>query len=750
MCCYELKERNRLLRSLVIVVIFTICAAFLLPAYALDLNNPINEPCLDGSGDALPRDAYPLPVTRAGEIQSMLNQHRKVRLEPHGNYAAGGGPITLSSGQELYGISGSKIGRVVVADGATGVVLQGVDTDGISFLASEKVTRGNCFRRITGPVTIKDAKLEDNLFVDISNTQLNIDTRQRGYLRNNRFIRVMTHSSYPAIQMRGDAKRLSGANVFLWLNILTPLGDGVIVDGQDDVTFAGLDAESWNWSKQAKNPAMMTVTNTGTLRLMAASGGDAKSGIGHYLDAGADEAQIFGTKISRVGDPTVTLQSQVRRYFLSNIQNLSISVLAHDSFSVKAFTDSEPEVLVRGVNLGQQNLAADDIAELQRMFVNHELPVSSWSRPVLAPIPDPAGPDWKVGIDSRPDSSGYLQGLVDTQGIARVPAGIYYITKPIRLRSGQGIIGEGATRTAIIAKNPNIDMIVSDEHIKKTASTAFTLADLTLQGGRNGIHHDVAGAGAGAQFNLVYLSHVTFRDMSDSGIFIDGIYGWDNNFIDNVNFIRCAEAGVKQRVNPLYISGDAPGMSYMDKNVFYRCQFVESGRGIDLQARREDNLNAFIDCAFRDNTESAVSMKNNFSAVFANTDFINNGGSPVISSDKPTYFVNSYFRAGKNNVAMLPDESTCEGCVFEKGGASAASIMADKTRVFLYNSKSIDVPLGKITAGVLMNTFLQEDRQLNEQALFVDNGNIHVMAYGLPKPVSQLLSRRGYETQLGK
>jgi hypothetical protein len=41
-----------------------------------------------------------------------------------------------------------------------------------------------------------------------------------------------------------------------------------------------------------------------------------------------------------------------------------------------------------------------------------------------------------------------------------------------------------------------------------SAFIAFTLPDLMLQGGQDGTHHYIGGAGAGAQLNLVFISHV--------------------------------------------------------------------------------------------------------------------------------------------------------------------------------------------------------------------------------------------------
>jgi hypothetical protein len=47
--------------------------------------------------------------------------------------------------------------------------------------------------------------------------------------------------------------------------------------------------------------------------------------------------------------------------------------------------------------------------------------------------------------------------------------------------------------------------------LKKTASIVYTLPNFMLQGGRNGPHHYVDGAGAVAQFNLV--SYIMLLDI---------------------------------------------------------------------------------------------------------------------------------------------------------------------------------------------------------------------------------------------
>ena len=48
----------------------------------------------------------------------------------------------------------------------------------------------------------------------------------------------------PSLSVMGDPARPSGGNVFLWTNVLTPWGDGIIVDGQQDISFVGIDADA--------------------------------------------------------------------------------------------------------------------------------------------------------------------------------------------------------------------------------------------------------------------------------------------------------------------------------------------------------------------------------------------------------------------------------------------------------------------------------------------------------------------------
>ncbi|MEJ0099927.1 MAG: hypothetical protein WDO12_09350 [Pseudomonadota bacterium] len=53
---------------------------------------------------------------------------------------------------------------------------------------------------------------------------------------------------------------------------------------------------------------------------------------------------------------------------------------------------------------------------------------------------------------AAPDATAELQRLIDTQDIARLPAGVFHISASLHLKRGQGIIGAGAGRTVIVAE----------------------------------------------------------------------------------------------------------------------------------------------------------------------------------------------------------------------------------------------------------------------------------------------------------
>jgi hypothetical protein len=230
--------------------------------------------------------------------------------------------------------------------------------------------------------------------------------------------------------------------------------------------------------------------------------------------------------------------------------------------------------------------------------------------------------------------------------------------------------------------------------------------------------------------------------MSEAGIVISGIYGWDNNLIDNVVF-RDMPVGVMQVPNPAYVSaqvsGDIAGMNYLDKNVFYRCRFENVGRGLDLVAKRANGLNACIDCLFRNNTRGAIRLVNNLSTIIANSDFEGGGGDPTIESNFPVGIVGSRLAAGRDTKSFLDADAICEGCVFSDTGALRASIARQGVRILLLNTVSKGIGIGSGTSGLLLESIVNEGSAAPSRLTVLTAGRRKALVEGKPDPAPELL-----------
>ena len=689
---------------------------------------------------AIPQSAYYLSEDNASSLQSALNTYNIVRLKPGGNYTKSL-PIQLTSNQELYGLAGTKLPQVTIPQGTNNAILSGVSPAKILFtpiLNSITSTQNNCLSRISGSIIIQDVPLTNNLFTDLNST-VNIDNSKKGYLLGNRFIRTMVHSSYPAIKIMGDSAKQSQNNLFVWTNILTPWGDGIIINNQKNISFIGIDAESWNWGNLAQYPGMMNVSNTDFLSVFMSNGGDNNHKTGQYFNLDAKNIILQNMNISSTLNPGLILGNAVQNIVTVSTKDIGLTQSNASTQLIEIFKNLIPSLAVNNQVLLPQAPPSNitDLLPPTNLTINPQngtVPVRSLllpatmnsitnilqsehdtytllDKPVFNPIPDPAGANWQVNLSSQPDSADAIQALINQNGIAQLNPGIYYISKPLLLKNGQGIIGAGDNKTAIIAKSPTIDLIAGNTHYDTTVlSTTFILADLTLQGGLNGINHSAAGSGQGAQYNRITLSHVTFRNMTNAGILLDSIYAWDNNYIDNTNFFRCT-TGIKQRPNPTYTGGDQPGMAYMDKNAFYQNQFIENGIAIDWQAKRGNNLNAFINSLFKNN-QQALNLNNSDSTFFANSVFESTSTQPLILTNRLTGFVHSYFVSTAPATALFNNNVYCNDCNFNNSAVNAGLIVAPTGKnSYFINSTLTNPTTQPLDTGLIMNSN------------FTDNGN---------------------------
>jgi hypothetical protein len=698
-------------------------------------------PCANRDEAALPGDAYYVSPSAAIQLPALLRQHHRVQLAPGADYRRSP-RITLQSNEAIYGAAGTRTSAIIVTPGTHDAIVSGVVPDALEFPASDVATSQNCFERFAArtyaqqPLTLKDVVVENNLFLDVS--QVFVDTSRSGRVANNRFIRTLVHGASPVVVLHGSGSASEDRNVFLWMNVLGPIGDAVLIDGESQVNIIGLDAENWNQHGQATRPAMLSIADTRVFRGYILQGGAALPAPTRYLDVSATAVELAGVRLYKAANPAVRVADTVSAF--TNLLPVNVTLENHGAgqLQLTAFENGNDSVTVQGAD---EDRPPQGQPQPQPQPQPQARGVAAWEAPRLHAVSEMQGRVWQKLRATAPDSREYLQHLIDTANIAVIPAGTYYISGPLALRNGQGIVGAGADRTTIVAKSADLDLIVGADHYEQKRVTSFSLIDVTLQGGRVGIRHDEGGAGKGAQFNLTHLSHVVIRDMTEAGISISGIYGWDNNLIDNVTFYRMP-VGIRQTPSAWYVSaalnGDVEGMNYMDKNVFYRCQFDEVGIGMELTAKRANGLNACVDCVFRHNRLGAMRLTWNVSTVVANSDFIANGGDPVIASNLPIGIVASRFVDGTGK-SFLDSDAICEGCRFLHAAGGVTTVGRDAGRVLLVNSESTGVPLGRVSRALMVNSSLRETAKLQAKVAEIGGGASRALIPGLAQPAEQLL-----------
>lgn len=201
-------------------------------------------------------------------------------------------------------------------------------------------------------------------------------------------------------------------------------------------------------------------------------------------------------------------------------------------------------------------------------------------------------------LRAPPDDSAKIQALIDsTPNVTAVlSAGIYHILTPLRLPKTGFLVGAGPDKTIILALDPMMSMVTG---AGQGGSYPFHMAGVTLAGGAYGIHFEEATMGPHAQVTESFLSHVQFSNFSKAGIYMDNIYGIDNNLFAHLVFENCSKAFYQLAPASQRVPGsqqckqafDNPQMDYMDKTVFYRNRIIGSDRGYVLMPCRGDNLN---------------------------------------------------------------------------------------------------------------------------------------------------------------
>lgn len=692
-----------------------------------------------------PIEAKLIPLTERGRIQEYLDQFGIIRLEP-GDYSKNNNiTLRVRSGNRVYGLR-NLLPPMIVEPGSEGLVISGVHTT-LTFPPSSLPTRHNLFTRVTySKVNVNGATLDDNLFLNSSYTSWSVDTTTSGRMRNNRIIKFLTHGEKNSINWKGSSDRISGGNVFLWINLLDPQARSIDVSGLRDLSLIFLDCETY----AGNIDAAIRARDIGDLSIVGSGGLMAH---GMTLDVEPDRLYLQGHHMGAIERPNLSIGQKTasavlidsgRNQTVADLRALSTGDLRAQIFSEDVFNKS---VVLNGASLLNHPTASEE-KELSRIVCD-STGGEAWERPAFESPPDPAGPNWRLGLEGKPSSSDSLQAQLDTKGMVFLEPGTYYLDKPLKLGKGKGLIGSGMDRTVLVAKSPDIDLIVSD------GTAEMMLCDITLQGGRNGIYQRWS-SGPILQVTDITLSHVTIRSMADSGIKFENIYGWDNNFVDYVNIVDCAH-GFRQ-VADHFGDDKVPVLCYMDKNLFYQCQFINCGTALDLKSYRNSGNNAWVNCLFKNSQVKAAHLQNHSLTMFANCDFIDNNGAPTVCSGGRVYLLSCVFESNTAPAVDFIDSFalTAEGCKFSRSARSKTVLQSgtpvwilasahpdnqrnfDARNCFLINC-TFGVPIGAVRNAAIFNSSFSFDPELNAKASFMISGKMSLIIPGTPKPNPKLL-----------
>lgn len=648
--------------------------------------------------------AYVLPIAESHRLQEALDTHRFVRLEK-GVYTSS--PIVMKSGQRLFGHPTiTKLNATVtIKAGSNKVRIQNMDVKNLIFQPGAPIK--NCFfktLRFT-PLTCMNCTMEDNTFINIDKGSVRFDCAVSGYFRNNRFIKLWSHTRSPQTVMKGNSSTPSYGNVVLWRNYLFPSGDATDFSNLESLTLVGIDAESWNYQNKGTKP-LLYMRNMGDVKIGSFSGLNHGKNPTPSFDIQAKNLTMLGKNIySRAGQDIVKTGSNL--LMLSGKHEKYAFVNTPSSLHFQAYF-KDKDVYLNNKKVSSK-VSQSYYDKMEDILVEKD--VETWERPYFYELPNPVSADRMASRFGKKDQSATIQNLINRDGIAELEEGIYYIAKPLIIKAGQGIIGKGSGKTAIVGITDNFALIHAKDDVSKKDETSaqYHLAHLTLQGGEKGLYVSPIGRNN----HRLQLSSCTFKNLifrnQKKGIHFDQFYGVDNNFFDNVSFVDC-KIGLFQEPNPNFDvhKGETSTMMYMDKNVFYNCQIIRCNVGFSMLARRPNYFNAWIDCKFERNNIS-VNMEKPINPIFANCDFKNNGGEYIIGRDESASFYNCNFTGNSAKSIFKLRNAYVEGSNFSD---NIPLFSHPSSEAFILNS-TIKGSLGTMRNGFLINNNFSSNASLN-------------------------------------
>lgn len=713
-------------------------------------------------------------------LQVLLDEYGYIVLQTNGDYQSEGLPeLTISSGQRIEGGYGTLVPRILIPAGVSNTTIDGVisgvwPNNAIEFtgvLPAESTNTDATNYNITiiggsnGPggtsyiKVLSGARIERLQATFMDGIDASLDT---GYIRNSVFRSVLARGRNDIqIKLHGNEIMPSYGNSIVGYSSVSGPG-AANISRFGDLYLVGADAEAWYCFTNGTTPRQQRAfvfSDMDALRIIGLSGGTPSSGC----------PSTPGAMLEVSNTPTLAVwfdrsQSIGVDDYMQYIDGVSTYVATQsnlDSSTTRLFTNNptdqlRTEVMPRvagsqpGVTyINNQNITSSIPDDWKNRLLDAHLGSAKATAPVKPArrTVDPLGQYWNADFETKPDSSTAIQQLIDLNQIAILPAGTYYLDRPLRIGNTtrvEGIVGESKDSVFLISKGA-FPVIQGRGNIVGGKGVEIVLEGLSIYGGTYGldISSEAGNLGLGAQVKWSSFRNLRFSRQSVAGVNFDHIYGVDANVWYKVDFSNMPIAFKGIGV------GIGDGMNYADKQTFIDTQYHNISDVVwNWESTRPSGNNIWVDAYFF-NVGEVSRTRGASGMMWVNSVFHDVAGPVALnivdSGDTSTDFFTQVdcLWTGYGPTVVTDTFSGKIGALFidtefnQEGGTLVAS--AGLQTLLAWNSKITGTAgVGNVTYGAFVNSTLgQFDKLLS----YVDNGVTTDVADTQATPYRQVMAR---------
>ncbi len=520
------------------------------------------------------------PQERA-QLQSLLNVHHSIRLEANQDYrSAGVSQLRVKSDMRIIGGWNTRIPQLFIEAGSSNIVIDSVRTDAktsadVVFGSGTPIHDVSVVGGNGGPGTWIRVEVPAGAHLDhIQVTDfggLSVEQQASGYIRNSTFSRLLGYWPGPHVSWSGNKFEHSYGNAFLGMFSITPQS-GSRWKQPGDFWIVNADCESWNMHDRSQNQCFR-IEDAAHVFSAGLSGGtafpDRDGALATIQDTSGFVSWSFhgsggvrdGSDLRLVGVKTAAFFERAPTTRLRDDAAQSDRVRLNFGAAVNA--ESDPT--------GPQSLATQEF--LDTLAANP--PPLNRTKPSLRVLKfSNAAPPGRRA--DKTDASAVLQQRIDAEGVVKLPAGIYYLDRPLRIGSvarTEGLLGTDE-ESVILAPKGNFPAITGRGDFDTPKNAEAVLVSLafdriTIDGGSDGIEWSAAPGNFGQGVTVAFsnFSNLHFLRQTRAGVRVRDIHGIDSNswIHDDFSDMPVAFDGAGH--------GTSGPMGYADKQAFIDCQF---------------------------------------------------------------------------------------------------------------------------------------------------------------------------------